>query len=816
MTPHRCVCVHGHFYQPPRENPWLEAVERQPSARPFHDWNQRITAECYAPNSASRILDDAGRIIEIVNNYAWMSFNFGPTLLAWLEEKAPDVYRSILEADRESADRFGGHGSALAQAYNHMILPLADERDRRTQVRWGVRDFQHRFGRAPEGMWLPETAVDVASLEALAEEGIRFTILAPNQIDAIAPDPDLENGDDGWRAFDESRDVGRAYRVDLPSGRDIAVFVYHGSLSRAVAFERLLGDGAVFARRLLDGIAGQGDDAPLIHIATDGETYGHHHRHGDMALAYALRQILCDPTVDVVNYGYYLELHPPTWRARIREDTSWSCAHGIERWRSDCGCSGGRGEGWHQRWRAPLRGAMDWLRDELAPRYEWEGAKLLKDPWLARDRYIDVILDRSEASVEAFFHAEQDHVLDREERVRALRLLELQRFAQLMYTSCGWFFDDLSGIETVQVLEYAGRALQLAHDVVQDPGLEEGFLEHLTLARSNLPSWGTGADVYRKTVEGSQVDRGKAGAHYAVSSLFEDFEPSQRIYSFRFDREHQHRSEAGQAALLVGRVRVTSLVTQACDDLSYAVLHLGHHNVTGGVRTFQGEDAYHRLLEEISRPFQRTDFTAVIRVLDHAFEASTYSLRSLFRDAQRRIVDRILETSILEAESAFARIYEDRAPLLRFLADLEIPQPRPFVVAAEYVLNMKLRRILAYEEPHLPAVRATLEEARSTGVTLDAEAVGYAGQLALEREMVHLAATPDDAPRLARVLDMTRLLLASELPLTLWRVQNLYFEIYRDRARTLEERSGPLEPADARWLAAFRDLGAALRVAVGS
>ncbi|MBW3533751.1 MAG: DUF3536 domain-containing protein [Gemmatimonadetes bacterium] len=805
------VCVHGHFYQPPRENPWLEAVERQPSAHPFHDWNQRITAECYAPNAASRILDGDGYIIEIVNNYAWMSFNVGPTLLAWLEEKAPDIYAAILDADRESAERFGGHGSAIAQAYNHMILPLARERDRRTQVRWGVRDFRHRFGRDPEGMWLPETAVDVASLETLAAEGILFTILAPGQIDAIRP---LEGDAASWRPFREEQDVGRAYRVALPSGRDIAVFAYHGSLSRAVAFERLLSDGAAFARRLLDGIGGQGDEAPLVHIATDGETYGHHHRHGDMALAYALRHIVQQKGVDVVNYGQYLELHPPTWEARIVEDTSWSCAHGVERWRSDCGCSGGRGEGWHQRWRGPLREALDGLRDDLAPRYEWEAAKLLRDPWEARDRYIDVILDRSERSVDAFLESEQSRSLDQGERIRALRLLELQRHAQLMYTSCGWFFDDLSGIETVQVLEYAGRAIHLAHHLVQDEGIEAAFLERLTLAVSNVASAGTGRDVYLRTVEGSRVDRDKAGAHYAVSSLFEDFEASTRIYSFRFDREAEHRFEAGQASLLLGRVRVTSLITRAREDVIYGVLHLGHHNVTGGVRPYQGDEAYHDLVEEVSRPFLRTDLTSVIRVLDRAFGASIYSLRSLFRDAQRRIVDRILEASILEAESAFARLYEERAPLLRFLADLEIAQPRPFVVAAEYVLNIKLRRILAQEEPHLPAVRATLEEAGAAGVPLDLEAVAYSAQRALEREMARLLAEPEPRVRLQRVLEMTRVFQTSGLPVTLWRVQNLYVDLHRDAARPLAERAADGEAEAAAWLESFRELGDALRVAV--
>src|SRR3990170_4386899 len=393
----RYVCIHGHFYQPPRENPWLEAIDVQDSAYPYHDWNERITAECYATNARSRILDEAGRIARIVNNYERISFNVGPTLLAWLEGNAPGVYAAILDADRRSIPRFDGHGSAIAQAYNHVILPLANSRDRRTQIAWGIADFRRRFGRDPEGMWLPETAVDLESLDLLASAGLAFTILAPHQLGRVRP-----LGEPDWRDGAGGIDTTMPYRVSLPSGRTIAVFAYNGAAARAVAFERLLENGEQFARRLL----GEFIDRPgpqLVHIATDGETYGHHHRFGEMALAYALDRIEHSADAELITYGAYLAAHPPTHEAEIVERTSWSCANGVDRWWTDCGDNSGAHPGWTQAWRTPLRAALDRLRDALAEPFAHAAGTLLRDPWAARDDYVHVILDRSAGSVDAFF-----------------------------------------------------------------------------------------------------------------------------------------------------------------------------------------------------------------------------------------------------------------------------------------------------------------------------------------------------------------------------------------------------------------------------
>ena len=497
MTSRRFICIHGHFYQPPRDNPWLGEIETQKAAHPFHDWNERITADCYRPNAAPRILDREGRPVSATNSYAKISFNFGPTLLSWLEKKAPDVYAAILEGDRVSAERFSGHGSAIAQAYNHVILPLASRKDKVTQVVWGIRDFERRFGRFPEGLWLPETAVDTESLEVLAEQGIRFTILAPHQADRAR-----RIGETSWHDVSGGRvNPRRPYGVCLPSGRSIVVFFYDGPVTRAVAFEQLLGSGELLADRLLgqfDADASQTEDQ-LVHIATDGETYGHHHRFGDMALAFALHHLETQGGVRLTNYGEYLAAHSPVDEASILESTSWSCSHGVGRWKEDCGCR--THPGTSQEWRAPLREALDALRDALAPFFEARASELFADPWAARDDYVQVVLDHEPATCDAFLRRHARRELPGAERIAAVELLELQRYALLMFTSCGWFFDDLAGLEGRQILQYAGRAIDLAERIGgSGSSFEAPFLFSLARAKSNDPERGDGRQVYEDFV----------------------------------------------------------------------------------------------------------------------------------------------------------------------------------------------------------------------------------------------------------------------------------------------------------------------------
>lgn len=798
----RYICIHGHFYQPPRENPWLEAIELQDSAHPYHDWNERITAQCYAPNAASRILDGEERIQRIVNNYARISFNFGPTLLSWLESKAPAVYGAVLAADRESARRFSGHGSAMAQPYNHMILPLASARDKLTQVRWGMRDFERRFGRLPEGMWLPETAVDVATLEVLAQAGIRFTLLAPSQARRAR-----RIGGRAWRdEHDGAIDPSRAYELRLPSGRRIQIVFYDGPISRAVAFERLLGRGEDLAHRLLGAFSESRPWPQLAHIATDGETYGHHHRHGEMALAYALEYIESNGLARLTNYGEYLERHPPDYQVEIHENSSWSCVHGVERWRADCGCNSGGHPGWRQGWRGPLREAFDWLRDEIAGPFEEAAGRLLLDPWLARDDYIEVVLDRSPSSRRNFLARHATRALDAQEEIEAWKLLELQRHAMLMYTSCGWFFDELSGLETVQVLQYASRALQLAEEALGH-SLEEPFLERLDRARSNIAGQEGGRRVYDKLVRPAAADHLKVGGHYGISSLFRKYDDPATVYCYTVTRRDYRSLQAGEARLALGRAEVASRVTGEAREVSFGVLHWGQHNLSGGVREAQGDEAYGAMAEEVSATFSGGELSELVRLFDEHFGISSYSVRSLFKDEQRSILDEILRSSVEEAESAYRQIYEHRVPMLRVLTALGVPLPRAFRAAAEVVLNAYLRTALESAPLDHVRIASLMDQAQLEGVPLDYETLGFA----LTRTIEVLAAGPlasveeidelDAAVKLARALPFE---------VRLWQAQNRYHEAReRHLAQRQEEARRGDEQARA-WIARFDELGGRL------
>ncbi|MGH7824784.1 MAG: DUF3536 domain-containing protein [Candidatus Binatia bacterium] len=805
----RYICIHAHFYQPPRENPWLEAVEQQDSAYPYHDWNERITAECYGPNALSRILDVEDRIVKLVNNYAKISFNFGPTLLSWLEEEAPDVYGAVLEADRASQRNFSGHGSALAQAYNHMILPLANRRDRYTQILWGISDFEQRFGRQPEGIWLPETAVDLETLDSLAELGIRFTILAPHQAARVR-----RIGRLGWRDVSGgSIDPTRAYEQHLPSGRKISLFFYDGPVSRAVAFEGLLSRGENFVDRL-NGAFLEGRRWPqLVHIATDGESYGHHHRFGDMALAYALNTIETRKLARLTNYGEFLEKHPPTHQVEIIENTSWSCFHGVERWRSNCGCNSGRGPGWNQEWRAPLRAAFDWLRDTISPLYETRARPLLADPWGARNDYISVINDRSLESVDQFLarHATRD--LRETDRSAALKMLEMERHALLMYASCGWFFDELSGIETIQDIQYGARAVQLAQELYGN-GLESQFIERLSLAKSNIPQLGDGRAIYEKFVRPAKVDWLRIGAHYAITSLFNDYPRTIATYCYSAERQDYELHPAGKARLAIGRVKLTSRVTRESSELCFGVLHLGDHIMSGAVREPVDQESYEELKREIRRPFASADFPEVIRLMDRLFGESNYSLKSLFRDEQRKVLERILEARVEQTEMLYGQMYEDHNATMRFLTDLQMPVPRALRAAADVVVNNRLRRALQNGEMNYDQIRALVDHAKTEGVALDTPTLEFAFRHNLEQRAANVASEPARLEQLQQLDAAVSLLTHLPFAVNTWQTQNIYYRMLQTVYPEMRRSSAHGDENAKAWIECFVGLGEKIGVRV--
>jgi alpha-amylase/alpha-mannosidase (GH57 family) len=802
----RYLCVHAHFYQPPRENPWLESVEVQDSAYPYHDWNERVTAECYAPNAMSRILNEDGLIRNIVNNYSKISFNFGPTLLSWFEAKSPELYATIQETDKQTREQHSGHGSALAQAYNHLILPLANTRDRKTQVVWGIRDFAHRFSRLPEGMWLPEAAVDLESLDLMASEGIRLTILSPFSAKRVR-----QIGETKWRDVSGGQiDPSRAYRVSLPSGRTISVFFYDGPASRAVAFEDLLSSGEAFAYRLLGTYSDARKWPQLAHIATDGETYGHHKAHGDMALAYALNYIESNGLARLTNYGEFLERFPPTHEAEIFENSSWSCAHGVERWRSNCGCKSGRQGDWNQSWRAPLRQAFDWLRDQAAVLYERRAQELFKDPWAVRDDYIRVILDRSRQNVCDFLRRNMRSDPSAEQRILALRLLEMQRHLMLMYTSCGWFFDEVSGIETVQVIEYAGRSVQLADEIDRSKNFESQFLAKLADVKSNVSEQGDAKQIYGKFVKPAMLDLKRVGAHYAVSSLFEEFGREAKIYCYDVHGEDSHSLLSGKTKLSAGHVKIRSEITTESADVSFGVVHLGDHNIAGGVRDFTGQAEYERTLKEITDGFASGDFTELVRVVDRVYGGGGNPLRLLFRDEQRKIVAQILGSALREADLAYRQLFEDRAPLMHFLAAMNFPPVKAFQVAAEFTLNADFRRALEGDGIKVEKAQAILEEIKRIGVSLDSTTAEFALRRTLERIAEEFRKDPLNGELLQRLDAAVELARSVPFQVQFWKVQNTYFAVLQDVYPKVRDSRRLERPEAELWVRSFRKLGDAL------
>ena len=793
------ACIHCHFYQPPRENPWLETVESQDSASPYHDWNERIARECYLPNGASRILDSEHRIAKIVNNYAKISFNFGPTLLSWMEERAPAGYQRILEGDRESQKLFPGHGAALAQAYNHTILPLANARDKRTQVLWGIKDFRHRFARDPEGMWLPETAVDLETLEILAAEGIKFTILAPRQAAQLRVDRESP-----WIDLEYGADSRHPYACNLRSGRTIGLFFYNGALAAAVAFEKLLFSGENFARRLLSHFDPEGDSTQLMHVATDGETYGHHHPHGDMALAFALQYIQENKFARLTNYAEYFALHPPTQEIRIKEMTSWSCAHGVARWESNCGCNAGGGHNWNQEWRRPLRGAFDWLRDSLVADYQLRAGELLKDPWSARDDYIDAVLDRSVSNVADFLSRHSLRRLSPIEEVRALRLLELQRHLMLMYTSCGWFFDEPTGTETVQVLQYAARAVQLGQQLF-GRDCEEEFLKRLELVHSNIPDFGNGRDIYERFVRPAMLDLPGVAAHYAISSFFDGYEQSDSIYSYRSHLRDVSSLENDGVKLAAGLVEIRSRITHAQLDFNFAVLHSGGHNLRAGV--CEAREEFPDFIKEARVSLSEAGFNGCLRELNHYFGGETYSLKSLFRDERKRIVAQIVNSTLADIDKLYGDVYERNVSLIDFLRDLAVPLPPILRVSSEFVLNNSIRRAVSSERVDFEQVRLLIRMAAQTGVALD-EGVKLALRERLERTMYRWSNEPFVLQTLSELEQLISLLQAAPFETDFWDAQNTYYESMKAVMQLK-----PKDPGDM-WREVFGRLGNNLGISV--
>lgn len=804
------VTVHGHFYQPPRENPYLDAIERQPSAAPFHNWNERIHSECYRPNAFARVYNDRGEVLGIVNNYEYLSFNIGPTLMSWLERHDVEVYQRILEADRKSAERLNGHGNAIAQVYNHIIMPLANERDKYTQIRWGKADFKSRFGRDPEGMWLAEAAVDYPTLEALVAEGIRFIVLAPSQAERCRPLPSDETPNPEWHEVGGSQiDPTRPYRCYLQRNHlskeeqrtsdnpYIDIFFYDGPISRDMGFSDVVYNSHHLAGRIGAAIRGDHRPAQMISVATDGETFGHHKHGTEKTLAYAFISEFPHRGWTVTNFAHYLSLNPPTWEVELKPVTAWSCAHGVERWNSDCGCGGA--PGWHLQWRRPLRDSLDWLRDRLIEVYEDHGRKFFHDPWQARDEYIEVIRDRQSENVNRFLNRHQTHHLTSSEQIDALRLLEMQRHSLLMFTSCGWFFEELSRPEGTQILRYASRALELAGDVA-GVRLEREFIRRLTFAPSNIELFKHGAEVYSQLVVTAQVNFKQVAAQYAITSLFNRHQSptngqvsnQKHLYCYKTTEEDYQIQRMGALTLAVGHLNLVSEITWESEDLVFAVLHLGGWDFYCCIQPFEGRRTYSELKEALFGSLEQASAAHTILVMSQLFNEEAFSLQNLFAEERHRIMRLLSQETLSRLDQLYTQTYRDNYGILMAFHRDGLTAPQELQVAAEIALGHRCMTILRsleqdIAEPtqtinHLSELEAVATEAKHLKCHLNVPEGKVMLEQVILRSLWQLLHDTNgsfelDIQRLERLIDIAYLL---DIGVSIERPQELYFYFLRD------------------------------------
>ncbi len=774
----RYLCIHGHFYQPPRENPWLDELEIQDSAKPFHDWNEKILTECYAPNAAARIIDEQKRILKISNNYSQISFNFGPTLLAWMEKHAQKVYQAILEADQYSTSVYNGHGNAIAQVYNHIIMPLASRRDKQIQIRWGIKDFLTRFKRFPEGMWLAETAVDLETLELLAEAGIKFTILAPNQASRIK-----KIGVQEWMDVKGGKiDPTLPYRCFLRNGNCIDIFFYDGPISNSIAFEKILNSSDVFIDRLISGFWNERIWDQILSVATDGESYGHHHKFGEMALACALSHIR-NYNIELINYGYYLEKYPPMFQVEIIENTAWSCSHGVERWRGDCGCNTGGHPDWNQAWRKPIREGLNYLKNKFDFIFETEAIKYLNDPWDAFLDYIDIVLDRSSQMREAFLNKHQIETLESSKETKVLKLMEMQRFAQLMFTSCGWFFDDISGIETVQILKYAARSIQLAGFFTNED-IEGPFVEIISQAKSNIPEKGSAKTIYQEEVLPQRINIKNVLRHYAISSLYENYAPDHEIYCFNIKTEDFRKNFKKGKGLLMGKTKITNLITLETLEAQFAVLQINAPNYMIYIKESPFSNNFSKIVKHQFWRFDCGKIDLLKKNLGKDFQPQSLTLKELFLEERRKIAKLMSKYIFKDFEQTYKRIYEEYKPIMNDLFEMDIPVPQGFQLAAKYFLTGKLKSAMSdfvKSRKNWKSIIEIIEQSKKLQIYLDKDLITKEIKRHIELLFEQMAENPLENDLLLIINSLLDIINGLELEMEIWCIQNLFYDFFYNK-----------------------------------
>lgn len=808
------LTIHGHFYQPPRENPWLEAIELQDSASPFHDWNERINSECYNPNSVSKIVDNRNKILDVVNNYSEISFNFGPTLLSWMEENAPLAYERVIKADMESVGEHDGHGNAIAQVYNHMIMPLANEKDKQTQVIWGIKDFETRFGRKPEGMWLAETAVDDDSLRVLVENGIKYTVLSPYQALKFKNIEDKEWIDVSWGNIDPARTY--RYYIKSAPGKYIDLFFYDGAISKSVAFDEILKDGNKFIRRLKEGVSTNREFPQLINIATDGESYGHHTKFGDMALSYVLKIRAKEEGFTLVNYAQYLEKHPPEVEVDIKQSSSWSCFHGVGRWKEDCGCSTGGHPGWNQKWRKPLRDALDYLRDELVSVFEKAGKDYFKKPWEARNKYIDVILDRSELTIKKFQKDNFVKDLSEEQRVKAMELLEMQRQAMLMYTSCGWFFSEISGIETTQIMKYAARAMQLAQSFSKKD-LEKKFLDILSEAKSNFAEFGTGKDIFEKFVKPSIVTTKQIASLWAVSSLYRDFDDEEDVYCYKIKKHSYKKVSKGTAHFIIGHIEIQSKITLQKANVMFALVQYSGGDFHCAIKEFSDEHEYTNIQKELFRVFMLNPLTEIIRALDEYFGKEYFTLKDIFIEERRKILQTMLQGKMQKFAQMYQEMYTEGKSSIYHMQSLGLSIPDEFKISAGYTLSKQFNDLIMHSSGFMDVnvIQQAIDinyETKKIGIEIDKTPTNKIFSQKISQNISRLVQS-FEIQQAETILELFENIEKLELHVDIAEAQNIYFnKIFHEFDEIIENISKSSTSSDKKFIALLLEIGNKLNI----
>ena len=801
------ICIHGHFYQPPRENPWLEEIELQESAHPYHDWNERIHSECYGPNSAARILNEEKRIAHIINNYAEISFNFGPTLLSWIEKNHSNTYLQILEADLVSRAKHGGHGNAIAQVYNHIIMPLANAKDKETQILWGIEDFKFRFKREPEGMWLAETAVDTDTLELLAKHNITFTILAPRQAKAVKLP-----GNTSWKEIEDENtlDTSQPYLYKLPSGRSIVLFFYNGKVSRELAFNGLLNSGNVFAETLKQQFLPLNTKAQLINVATDGESYGHHHKFGEMALATCLSILKEDPEIKITNYAEFLSLFPAKFEIKIKESSSWSCVHGVERWRSNCGCSDGANKDFHQKWREPLRNALNWLRDEIATIYELELKAMHVEPWGLRNAYIFYLMDRDEEELKAIIQKYALKEITEEQRLKIIRLLEMQRNTMLMFTSCGWFFDEVSRIETKQILQYADRVIQIAEGETKLK-LYDTFLAMLKLAPSNIAKYGDAAVLYKKEIRPMRLDLNGVGMHWAASSLFEEFPEKLSMFNYQTKADFFERLEAGNLRICFGRIRISSHATFYEKPFIFTAVYIGQQHILGFFADSMDTDVFEEMYLKSRDAFRNAQMSEVFNIMQQTFGESRFSFRDLFKDEQSKVLHTIMNQDIINAQIGYKNIYDRTYNLTNVLRQNKLPIPDILLKNMEVVINNEIGKFFDSNNSNPARLDKLSEEVAKWKIKLDTDILNKKASEWLLNKVNYFERNVDDLNTMEELSKILIRLNDIGLQADIYEVQNAYFRIGENYLNNNKFKN-LLKTRYTKWMHKFKSVGEQLNI----